>query len=52
MGYDFHIQNGIVCLRGALLAANADTIACKGGCKEVGGATLKYCHCMADFDDM
>lgn len=55
MGYDFHIPNGIVRLRGALLAVIADTPASNllGGYKEgVGGARRKCRHCMADFDDM
>lgn len=55
MGYDFHIQNGIVRLRGALLAVIADTPASNflGGYKEgVGGARRKCRDCMADFDDM
>lgn len=55
MGYDFHIHNGIVRLRGALLAVIADTPACNflGGYKEgVGGARRKCRHCMADFDEM
>ena len=55
MGYDFHIQNGIVRLRGALLAVIADTPASNflGGYKGgVGGARRKCRDCMADFDDM
>lgn len=55
MGYDFHIPNGIVRLRGALLAVIADTPASNllGGYKEgVGGARRKCRHCMADFDHM
>ena len=49
MGYDFHIQNGIVRLRGA------DTPASNllGGYKEgVGGARRKCRYCMADFDEI
>jgi len=55
MGYDFHIQNRIVRLRGALLAVIADTPASNllGGYKEgVGGARRKCRHCMADFDEI
>lgn len=55
MGYDIRIKNGIVRLRGALLAVIADTPASNllGGYKEgVGGARRKCRHCMADFEDI
>ena len=55
MGHDFQLQNGIVRLRGALLAVIADTPASQllGGFKEsVGGAKRKCRHCMANFEDM
>ena len=54
-GYDFRIQKGNICLRGALLAVVADTPASNllGAFKEsVGGVKRKCRHCKADFQLM
>ena len=54
-GYNFRINGGKICLRGALLAVVADTPANQflGAFKEsVGGAKRKCRHCMADFESM
>ena len=54
-GYNFRINGGNICLRGALLAVLADTPASQflGAFKEsVGGAKRKCRHCTADFESM
>lgn len=55
MGYDFQVHNGIIRLRGVLLAIVADTPASNmlGGLKEsVGGAKRKCRNCMGGFEDI
>lgn len=54
-GHIFHLINGNVRLRGAILAFLADTPASTkaGGFKEGVGLAFRKCrHCMADFDSM
>ena len=54
-GYTFSLPNGLITLRGSILAFLADTPASNkaGGFKEgVGGAKRKCRHCMAIFEDM